>query len=275
MKQDMRYTERHIKILKAQFACKRAERNTKVLDVMMRHLRFIKRHEKDVRLQFYRAADFIEVPARTLMFSKGDPADYMYIILKGRIVIESTREMYKDIKVHIANLKDGEAFGEMAVFDTNQLYDKNDQQRETKGIDSLEEKKPPSKFVRLVSARTIEHCRLLQISVVDANQIMQPMMKKEQEISTMSLTQSQQPIQVRDFSQSQEISNLTGSTEKLPTIPTNEPKDFFQDELNLRLIALQNSEIFAVSAPATSADLGCEFLFRMSRARCFCRWQST
>ena len=49
-KQDMRYTERHIEQLKAQLVKPREERNYKVLDIMLRHLRYIKRHDPDVRL---------------------------------------------------------------------------------------------------------------------------------------------------------------------------------------------------------------------------------
>ena len=62
-KQDMRFTERHIQQLKAQFVLPYLERNYKVLDIMLRHLRYIKRHETDVRQQIYRNAEYVEIPA--------------------------------------------------------------------------------------------------------------------------------------------------------------------------------------------------------------------
>ena len=48
VQQDMRYTQRHIDIIRTQLS-KQHERNYKVLDIMMRHLRFLKRHDKDER----------------------------------------------------------------------------------------------------------------------------------------------------------------------------------------------------------------------------------
>jgi len=87
--QENRYTERHIEQIRNQYKLRHGERDYKVLDVMMRHLRFIKRHEKDVRYQILKNAEFIEMPAQQIIFNKGDTADYMYIILKGRVSCES------------------------------------------------------------------------------------------------------------------------------------------------------------------------------------------
>ena len=121
--QEMRYTERHIEQIRSQYTKKHSDRNYKVLDVMMRHLRFIKRHDKDVRYQIFKHAEFIDLPARTEIFHKGDVADYMYIILKGRISCESNLSMYEDIPIILATCKDGEAVGELAVIDNEKLQD--------------------------------------------------------------------------------------------------------------------------------------------------------
>ena len=117
----MRYTERHIEMIKNQFMQNKNERNYKVLEKLMRHLRFIKRHEPDVRKQIYKHAEFIEIDAKQVVFSKGDDADFMYIILKGRVSCESTHPLYKDIPSFVAAVKDGEAFGELAVVDHEQV----------------------------------------------------------------------------------------------------------------------------------------------------------
>jgi len=74
----------------------------------MRHLRFLKRHEKEERQQIYKHSEFIEIPAQTVLFEMGDEADYMYIILKGRIVISNRLFRYKDISRVLTTLKDGE-----------------------------------------------------------------------------------------------------------------------------------------------------------------------
>ena len=83
----------------------------------MRHLRFIKRHDPDVRKQIYKHSEFVEFPAQSIVFRKGEDADYMYIILKGRVSCETTHPQYRDIPSIVAAVKDGEAFGELAVVD--------------------------------------------------------------------------------------------------------------------------------------------------------------
>ena len=71
-KSDMRYTERHIEMMRNQFVLPKSERNLKILDIMMRHLRFLKRHDMDVRQQIYRFGEFVEYPPQTILFEKGD-----------------------------------------------------------------------------------------------------------------------------------------------------------------------------------------------------------
>lgn len=117
VRQDMRYTERHIEMIKNQFLVKGVERKYSVLEKLMRHLRFIKRHDPEVRKQIYKHAEYVEYPAQYVIFEKGEEADYMYIILKGRVSCESTHPQYKDIPSIVAAVKDGEAFGELAVVD--------------------------------------------------------------------------------------------------------------------------------------------------------------
>lgn len=80
-----------------QFSLPSNERSTKVLDIMMRHLRYLKRHDATVRAEIYRKSEFIEVPAQTYIFRKGDEVDYMYIILKGKVSVETTLSKYEDI----------------------------------------------------------------------------------------------------------------------------------------------------------------------------------
>ena len=48
-KQEMRYTERHIEQIRNQFMTDPSERSYKDLDFMMRHLRYLKRHDPTVR----------------------------------------------------------------------------------------------------------------------------------------------------------------------------------------------------------------------------------
>jgi|FrelakmetLWP11LW_1041352.scaffolds.fasta_scaffold671129_1 CRP-like cAMP-binding protein len=47
----------------------------------------------------------------------------MYIILKGRVSVESNLSQYEDIPVILNTLKDGDAFGELAVIDSNKILE--------------------------------------------------------------------------------------------------------------------------------------------------------
>ena len=91
---------------------------------MMRHLRFIKTHDRGVRIQIYRNAEFVEYPSRVEIFKKGEMADYMYIVLKGRISCTTTNQLYADVEKIKATVKDGEMFGELALIDYQKYEEK-------------------------------------------------------------------------------------------------------------------------------------------------------
>ena len=65
----------------------------------------------------------MEFPAQYEIFKKGDEPDFMYIILKGRVSVQSTLSQYQDIPTILNTLKDGDAFGELAVIDSNKIMD--------------------------------------------------------------------------------------------------------------------------------------------------------
>lgn len=117
----MRYTERHIQMINYHFSVPQVDRNYKDIDFLMRHLRYLKRHEPEVRKQIYKYSQFCVVPAQTVIFNKGDEADYMYIILKGRVSCLSTLSHYKDIEINLATVTDGEAFGELALINSDRV----------------------------------------------------------------------------------------------------------------------------------------------------------
>lgn len=181
VRQDMRYTERHVEMIRSQLEQKPADRNYKILDIMLRHLRFIKRHDPDVRQSIYRNADFVEFPAQSVIFRKGDEADYMYILLKGRVSVESTLSQYADIPLILATCKDGEAFGELAVVDQDRIADEGGR------VVNTESNEAPT---RLATCKAVECSRMLRIVAAEAKRMVQPTLRKEQEYSTMSRQQS-------------------------------------------------------------------------------------
>ena len=181
VRQDMRYTERHVEMIRSQLEQKPGDRNYKVLDIMLRHLRFIKRHDPEVRQSIYRNADFVEFPAQSVIFRKGDEADYMYILLKGRVSVESNLSQYADIPLILATCKDGEAFGELAVVDQDRIADEGGR------VVNTESNETPT---RLATCKAVESSRMLRIVAAEAKRIVQPTLRKEQEYSTMSRQQS-------------------------------------------------------------------------------------
>lgn len=60
-------------------------------------------------------AQLIDVPTQTVLFDIGDSPDFMYIILKGRVVISNTHFLYKDVNRVLTTLKDGDEFGSINV----------------------------------------------------------------------------------------------------------------------------------------------------------------
>ena len=57
-----------------------------------------------------------------MLFEAGDPADYQYIILKGKVVISNTHFRYKDVSRILATLKDGEEFGSVSLVENDNDY---------------------------------------------------------------------------------------------------------------------------------------------------------
>ena len=219
----MRYTERHIEQIKSQFTQKPADRNYKVLDIMLRHLRCIKRHDPDVRQSIYRAAEFVECPAQAVVFRKGDESDFMYILLKGRVSVESTLSQYADIPLILATCNDGEAFGELAAVDQDRIADEGGVVRETETTETPK---------RLATCKAVEACRMLRIVATEAKRIVQPTVRKEQEYSTISRNASK-----ADMSSMESVAASAEQIERQPNDPVT-------DELNKRLNFLQSFEIF-------------------------------
>ena len=88
---------------------------------MMKHLRYLKRHDLRFRLQVYKNAEFMEIQANTTIFKAGDVSDYMYVILKGKVSVRSNMSNYSDIQTILNTLEDGDHFGELAVIDMERL----------------------------------------------------------------------------------------------------------------------------------------------------------
>ena len=117
---NMRFSCKHIDILKTIFMKLPLKRNIKVLDQMLRHLKYMKKQDRHSRKHLYKAAEMVCIPAQSTIFEAGDEGDYMYIILKGLVVVQIKRKEY-GISQIVNTLKDGDMFGELAMVNLNEV----------------------------------------------------------------------------------------------------------------------------------------------------------
>ena len=108
-------------MIQHQMVISRKNRDYKTLDIFMKHLRYMKRYDSLIRAQIYKYSTFEKIPNQTEIFKAGDIADYMYVILKGRVTVTSSKNNYKDIPVVLTILSDGDQFGELSVVDESRL----------------------------------------------------------------------------------------------------------------------------------------------------------
>ena len=87
----------------------------------MRHLRYLKRFDPKIRAQIYKYSQLEKIPNQTIVCKEGDDADFMYIILKGRVIVTSSKPNHKDIPVVLTILSDGDHFGELSIVDESRL----------------------------------------------------------------------------------------------------------------------------------------------------------
>ena len=66
-------------------------------------------------------AEYIRLPARTVVFNQGDIGEKMYIIVKGRVAVEKRSIEYGYFPLVVALLRDGEHFGELGLIDQDKL----------------------------------------------------------------------------------------------------------------------------------------------------------
>lgn len=55
---------------------------------MLDHIQFLKRFDQEQVFKILKNAKYMSLPARTTIFEQGDVGDVMYVILKGKVVVE-------------------------------------------------------------------------------------------------------------------------------------------------------------------------------------------
>ena len=88
------------------------------------------------RDQYFLKSALAKFEAKQTVFRQGDPGDYMYVILKGRIAVHVKMVGRDDITQLLVVPSDGEQFGELSLFDFNK-YKTDLQQKADKSRDKL------------------------------------------------------------------------------------------------------------------------------------------
>jgi trk system potassium uptake protein len=119
---NVRLTQKRCALIKEEFdTFKGSARATKVLDALLKGLKFFARFNETDRRTAYEHAEYLHLPARTEIFREGDEGDRMYVILKGRVAVEKLQFGPRNLPVIVALLKDGEHFGELGLIDQEKI----------------------------------------------------------------------------------------------------------------------------------------------------------
>lgn len=111
-----RFSCRHMDILNNLFSFASRKRDIRMIETMVKHLKYFTKQEKEIRKQIYRKADIVMIPAQTTIFHRGDEGDFMYIILKGLVTVQIWLDHYNISQV-VTTLRDGDCFGELALIE--------------------------------------------------------------------------------------------------------------------------------------------------------------
>lgn len=130
----MRLSQKRCALIKEEFdTFKGSARATKVLDALLKGLKFFARFNESDRRTVYEHAEYLSLPARTEIFKEGDEGDRMYVILKGRVAVEKLQYGPRNLPIIVALLKDGEHFGELGLIDQEKI---DKQTKDVRGIEA-------------------------------------------------------------------------------------------------------------------------------------------
>jgi CRP/FNR family cyclic AMP-dependent transcriptional regulator len=116
----VRLSQKRCALIKQEFdTFKGPARATKVLDALLKGLKFFARFNESERRTVFEHAEYLSLPARHVIFKQGDEGDRMYVILKGRVAVEKLQ--YGNLPIIVALLKDGEHFGELGLIDQEKI----------------------------------------------------------------------------------------------------------------------------------------------------------
>lgn len=147
---------------------------------MLKHLKFFVRFSDSERRMIFEEAEYLSLPARTVIFNQGDEGDNMYVILKGRVAVEKKSIEYGNLPIIVALLKDGEHFGELGLIDQEKI------DRYTKDVGLMHNFTNWTELKRKYATRkgsciTAEQTELLVVNHQLCEKLYQPDQRKKQQ----------------------------------------------------------------------------------------------
>ena len=64
-----------------------SRRDIRMLDRVLKQLKFFKRFDTETRSKIFSEATLITMPGHTIIFNQGDVGDKLYVIIKGRVAV--------------------------------------------------------------------------------------------------------------------------------------------------------------------------------------------
>ena len=116
---------------------------------------------------------YIHVPKNKFLFNKNDSVDYFYLIIQGKISIESLNNEKNDYEKKYSILNDGDCFGELELID--------------------------NKIIRISSSFSLENCDLLYLSKEKFNTYLLKIMRRNHQFQKNFIYESIPPFSKSNF----------------------------------------------------------------------------
>lgn len=87
------------------------QRGLKDLAILLGRLEFMKPFNFVQRQMICQNTDYLRFPAGTTIFEEGDPENYQFVVVKGRVSLEVKQPMLGNVPLVISSVNDGQLFG--------------------------------------------------------------------------------------------------------------------------------------------------------------------
>ena len=98
-----------------------SDRSIKILDMILGSLKWFSTKDTKLRKKIFEECEYLRIPSHTAVFEQDEEGDNMYVIVKGRVVVEKKTPAEGNMPRVVAIKHDGEHFGELGMIDHDKL----------------------------------------------------------------------------------------------------------------------------------------------------------